>query len=157
MELRSAIAPDEPAATGERSRIERGITPGAARSERPCALHAPILFPAGQMPVAKLQGDCGVRGIKPDDAGRSIGEEDFRAGPAGMVDEGCPKSEGGFCGSHAEGERKGVGLEPAIDPPANPKGCRNASHRARPRSVPVPRSCRRPMQLPRSHIPPLWH
>src|SRR5262245_66268526 len=56
-ELRSATAPEEPAATGERSRTESGTISGARRapSERPRPAQAPVLLPAGAAAAAELQ------------------------------------------------------------------------------------------------------
>jgi hypothetical protein len=93
--------------------------------------------------VTKLQGDGRIRGIKAGYPCRPIGEKELRPRRSGMIDKRHTQRERGLFGGHAEGEGGGVGLEPAIDAPADPKRCRNASHKTHPRRTPVPsgRSC----------------
>src|SRR5215813_14893119 len=88
------MAPDEPAATGDRSRIERATgRTGIRASERPRSAQAPILFPSGELPVAELQRQGGVDRVEAGNARRSVGEIDLRAGPASIVDERHPERD----------------------------------------------------------------
>src|SRR5262245_14107549 len=110
-ELRSETAPEEPAATGDRSRMERAIgRAGMRSSERPRAAQAPILFPSGELPFTEPQRQGGVDRIEAGNARRSVGEIDLRAGPAGMIDERHAERDRGLLGGHAEDKRSGVGL-----------------------------------------------
>src|ERR1700716_2760802 len=83
-ELRSATAPEEPAATGDRSRTERATGGAGLRaSKRPRAPQAPFFFPAGELSLAELQREGGVDRVEARNAWRSVGEIDLRAGAAG--------------------------------------------------------------------------
>src|SRR5215471_4689913 len=118
--LGSKTPPEEPAATGDRSRMERAIgRAGMRSSERPRAPQAPILFPSGELPFAELQREGGVDRVEAGNARRSIGEIDLRAGPAGMIDERHAERDRSLLGGHAEDERSGVGLGSAKGGPAD--------------------------------------
>src|SRR6266436_1041351 len=123
------MAPDDPAATGDRSRMERetGRT-GMLASERPRPAQAPILFPSGELPVAELQREGGVDRIEAGNARRSVGEIDLRAGPAGIVDERHAERDRSLLGRHAEDERRGIGLRSAKGGPADAERRDDALH-----------------------------
>src|SRR5262244_915350 len=101
---------------------------GMLTSERPRAAQAPILFPSGQLPVAKLQREGGVDRIEAGNARRSVGEIDLRAGPAGIVDERHAERDRSLLGRHAEDERSGVGLRSAKGGPADAERRDDALH-----------------------------
>src|ERR1700756_1081829 len=114
------MAPDDPAATGDRSRMERATgRTGMLASERPRPAQAPILFPSGELPVAELQREGGVDRIEAGNARHSVGEIDLRPGPAGIVDERHAERDRSLLGRHAEDERSGVGLRSAKRGPAD--------------------------------------
>src|SRR5262245_2476050 len=119
-ELRKAAAPDEPAATGERSRMESGTMDAAMRpSERKWAAQAPVLLPTRQLPVAELQRQRRVDRIEAGNARRSVGDVNFRALPAGIIDERHAQRRRRLRGAHAELERNDIGLGPAEGGPAD--------------------------------------
>src|SRR5262249_15477470 len=121
-EVRSETAPEDPAATGERSRTERAMgRAGMRASERPRAPQAPILFPSRQLPVAKLQRKGGIGRIETGYARRSIGEIDLRASLTGVVDERHAERDRNLLGGHAEGERRRIGFSSAKGGPADAK------------------------------------
>src|SRR5262249_40807307 len=123
------MAPDDPAATGDRSRMERATgRTGMLTSERPWPAQAPILFPSGELPVAELQREGGVDRVEAGNARRSVGEIDLRARPAGIVDERHAERDRSLLGRHAEDERRSVGLGPAKGGPADAQRRDDALH-----------------------------
>src|SRR6516165_6992614 len=123
------MAPDDPAATGDRSRMERATgRTGMLTSERPWPAQAPILFPSGELPVAELQREGGVDRVEAGDARRSVGEIDLRARPAGIVDERHAERDRSLLRRHAEDERSGIGLGPAKGGPADAERRDDALH-----------------------------
>ncbi len=92
----------------------------AIRSERTRPPQLPVLLPAGQPPAAKLQGDAVIGRIEAGNAGGAGGNVDFRAGPAGMVNQ--------------RQAQRGRGFAPASSrkPAAR---CSSAAHRTRPAST----------------------
>src|SRR5258708_17080997 len=97
------MAPDDPAATGDRSRMERATgRTGMLASERPRPAQAPILFPSGELPVAELQREGGVDRIEAGNTRRSVGELDLRAGPAGIVYQRHAQRHQSLHGRHAQ-------------------------------------------------------
>src|SRR5262245_3701120 len=79
-------------------------------SERPGSAQAPILFPPGELSVAKLQHEGGINRVEAGNARRSVSEIDLRASPCGIIDERHAERERSLLGSHTEHERGRVGL-----------------------------------------------
>src|SRR5262245_30044239 len=97
------MAPEEPAATGERSRTERGIIRWWVASP-PRPAQVPVLLPAGQTPVAELQRDAALTSIEARNARRAAGDIDLRTVPPGMVEE--RQAQGELCFSRRHAKRK---------------------------------------------------
>src|SRR6266536_6294792 len=115
-------APEEPAATGERSRTERGTGGAGIRaSERPGAAQAPILFPSRELSVAKLQREGGIDRVEAGNTRRSIGEVDLRTSSCGVIEERYSQRDRNLLRGHAERKRGCVGLGAAKGGPADPK------------------------------------
>ena len=93
---------------------DRGWRAGArranARLRTGTDAQVPILLPARQLAVAELQRDRRVDRIEAGNARRPIGEIDFRACPAGIVDERHTECARHLLRRHAEVERNDVGL-----------------------------------------------
>src|SRR5262245_52353661 len=104
----------------QKMRPDKNLERGTRALERPRAGDAPVFRPPGQVAFAELERKGRVGWIEAGDGWRSEGEEDFRAGPAGMVDQRHAERGLRLVGRHAEGEGNGVGLRPAIGRPAHP-------------------------------------
>src|SRR5262249_23556081 len=127
-ELRGATAPEEPAATGERSRTESGTISSARRapSEQPRPAQAPILLPAGEAAAAELQRQPRICRVEAGNAFGSGGVIDVGAVPSRVMHERHAECGGGLLRRHAERERDGVGL--AAHTPSEPADTKRREH-----------------------------
>src|SRR6516164_10938546 len=92
-------------------------------------VQAPILLPAGQSAIAELERERRCDRVGPKDAGLPVGDIDFGAVAARVVEERHSECRARLLEGHAEGEGVGVRWLPPPRGPQSPNGATNPFNR----------------------------